>query len=221
MAKFKFTQTLQDATAEFGGPLDLDVKPSGNKAVWTDSVSGGRIVIEGKNLEAAHGGNDLLAGGRITGGVVMDVDGNKIVTISDLSVKATGLMAAYQNAGNDGIFNFLTQGDDEVIGTRGADWLIGGNGDDVMTGKAGADTFQFQDVVVLRKGAHGKSGAERDIITDFDVEGDDADSLSLLQGFEIASAHHGHDTRLDFDDGSTLLLKDVTKSEFEAYLDAI
>jgi hypothetical protein len=219
MAKFTYNQDLENGLGDFQGSLDLHVAASGNKATWTDDVSGGQIAVEGKNLAAWVDDADYLGGGKITGAVMTDGDGKTIVSIADISLKATALMTAFQNGGTEGVIYFVTQGDDTVTGSKHGDYLVGGDGSDVMTGKAGSDMFEFSSEGGEAVRARDAEVIEHDVITDFDVKGGDADLLGLYQMFVVKSVHHGDDTRLDFDDGSTLVLEGVKKSAFEHYLD--
>lgn len=217
MAKFKTNLTIDESNG-FEGSLDLKVKKQGELAVWTDDTTGAQIRATGKNFEVSGDNEDYLGGGKITGVVVTDGDDKTILTISDLNIKATKLMAAFDDGGSTGALYFLTKGDDTVVGSKTANAILGGAGDDTMTGGKGADYFQFHAEMVweqpLRKGA-----AEHDVITDFDTTGDDRDGLQYLGEFDYAKANKGHDTLITYEDGSTLLLEGVKKSEFHTYLE--
>jgi hypothetical protein len=216
MAKFKYSQNIEDALDDLEGDLMLHVKPDGRKAVWVDDVSGARIVYEGRNLAASTTDPDMLGGGRITSIEMIDPNGKPVASITEFQIKATDLMAAYESGGSAGIALYLAQGDDRVIVSKEGDLLIAGAGDDEMTGKAGSDLFEFQALVLDGRNARPVE-AERDVITDFDTRGADADELGLHQDFTYRGCHHGDDTLLTFEDGSTLLLEGVKKAAFEHY----
>lgn len=221
MPKFTYNQNLETGLGDFEGSLDLHVAASGKKAVWTDDASGGQIAVEGKNLAAWVDDADYLGAGKITSAVMTDGDGKQVVSISDISVKATGLMTAFQYGGTEGVVYFITQGNDEILGSKHGDYLVGGDGDDVMTGKAGSDMFEFSSEGGEAARSRDIEIIEHDVITDFDVKGQDADMLGLYQMYQVKGIHHGDDTRLDFDDGSTLVLEGVKKSAFEHYIDTL
>lgn len=217
MAKFKTNLTIDESNG-FEGSLDLKVKKQGELAVWTDDTTGAQIRATGKNFEVSGDNEDYLGGGKITGVVVTDGDDKTILTISDLNIKATKLMAAFDEGGATGALYFLTKGDDIVIGSKTANAIVGGAGDDTMTGGKGADYFQFHAEMVWDEELKA-AAPEHDVITDFDWKGDDRDGLQYLGEFEYAKANKGQDTLVTYEDGSTLLLEGVKKAQFADWVD--
>jgi Ca2+-binding RTX toxin-like protein len=90
-------------------------------------------------------------------------------------------------------------GDDVLEGRAGDDRLVGGTGADTLTGGAGADTFLFS------------KGDGADEITDFDPA---SDHLEIHGYTGITSTQTvGRDTRLVFENGDSLLLKNVSAGQ--------
>lgn len=217
MAIFKCSHDVESALDNLEGDLALTIRPSGNKAFWMAEVSGGGFIFEGRNLIASDSDPNLFGGGRVTSVEMVDDDGGPVIAITGLHASAVGMMDAFEAAGSLGIFYYMARGDDTVVGGKEGEYLIAGGGDDVMTGHAGSDRFEFQ--------AMGLSGrnvrpvvAEHDVITDFDTKGADADILGLHQAFTYRAINHCDDIRLDFEDGSTLVLEGVKKAAFTHYL---
>ena len=95
----------------------------------------------------------------------------------------------YGFAGNDWIFGDAGNdtlsggaGQDQLLGGTGADRLFGGAGRDILTGGADKDTFVFQSIADTR------SGAQIDVITDFQRLADKID----LSGIDANSKTPGH-----------------------------
>lgn len=218
MAIFKCSHDVENALDNLEGGLALTIRPSGSKAFWVAEVSGGGFVFEGRNLIASDSDPDHFGGGRVTSVAMTDGEGRPVIAITELHASAAGMMDAFDDAGSLGIFYYMAQGDDTVVGCKEGEYLIGGGGDDVMTGRAGSDRFEFQAGGLIGRNVRPVE-AENDVITDFDTKGIDADVLGLHQAFIYKGVHHGDDTRLDFEDGSTLVLEGVRKAAFTHYLD--
>lgn len=218
MAKLKYLQNISEQSEDFTGDFDLTVKQNGKQATWVVDGSGAQVVLEGTGLAASEEQPDWIGAGKITGVTLINGDEKQVVDISGLNIKATKLTAVYESEGVAGLLNLVTSGDDTVVGTKKADYLISGAGDDELTGKGGSDTFSFHALVFEEAG---KKSSEADVITDFDVKGDDRDYLELDQDYSVKGVHKQHDTLLTFDDGSTLLLEGVTKKQFTAYMDSL
>lgn len=218
MAKFKYSQNIEGDIG-FDGALDLQVKINGKEATWTDDVTGAEIKVFGKNFDISEDNEDYLGSGKINSVVVTDDDGKKVVTVTDLNIKATTVMAAFEELGVSGLLYAITAGDDIVVGSKQSEYLLGGAGDDVMTGGKGSDYFEFhaQTEMVLNR----KVQPEHDVITDFDWKGADADDLQYVGEYKLKGIHNGEDTRITWlDDHSTVVLEGVTKAQFKQWVDA-
>lgn len=211
MAKFKYHQIIEVAFGPFADDLSLDINKKKTEAVWS-SETGAEVRFEGIGLKGNS--DDVLTAGKITSVTVFDAEHHKALTITDLDIKATKFMDVLFDQGTDPLLFFLTKGNDRVIGNGGDDTIFGGAGNDILTGKGGSDLFYFQK---YNPGVEAKTGKETDVITDLDITGDDADQLVIQQDFVSAKTNKGQDTLLTFDDGSTLLLEGVKRSEFKEY----
>ena len=219
MAKIKW---IEPDASGFGGELELSINSSHTKAVFTDNMDGGQIIMFGENLKA-KGGN--LDSGSVDKVVFKNGDGDQIIVATDGNYKASKLGNGEEGNGAFGVYLSLfggddtvtgsngtdslmgMKGDDELFGGKGMDILVGGKGDDEMTGGLGQDAFYFEN-----------NGVQHDIIHDLDVLGEVRDELGIdAEVTKIKSVHNGHDTMLTLENGSTILLEDVKKADFEDY----
>lgn len=217
MAKIKFKQNFENGLEDFQD-LSLKVKQKGEVAVWTDTETGATIKLEGKNFAISSENEDYLSAGTVKSATLTDGDGKLFVSATDLNLKATKLMAAYEAGGSENVAFYVAKGDDIVLGSKQDDYIIGGAGDDVMTGGAGRDMFYFHAQMIWEEQVL-KTTPEHDIITDFDWKGDDSDQLQYLGEYKYKAVDNGADTRLKFEDGSTLILDGVKVAQFEKWLD--
>src|SRR5262245_35803339 len=190
MAKFKYKANI-DSDIGLDGILTMQIKKNGTEAVWTDEDTGAKITVGGKNFVASDESEYMLGGGVIKSVVVTDGDSKIVVTVSDLNLKATKVMAGFEGENVAGLLYAITAGDDTVSGNKKDQYLVAGAGDDVMTGGKGSDFFEFHALVEM--GDVLKTGPEHDIITDFDWKGEDADSLQYLGDYKLKSLNHGED----------------------------
>jgi Ca2+-binding RTX toxin-like protein len=219
MAKIKWNVATPEG---FGGELTLSVNAAHTKAVFTDEVNHGQIVMFGENLKLKAG---ALDSGSVHKVVFKNDDGNEMIVATGGKYKASALAAAEETAGPLGIYEALfigndtvigsndnntlggLRGDDEIFGGKGMDILVGGKGDDKLRGGGGLDAFYFEN-----------TGVQHDIIFDLDVLGETTDQLEInAEVTKIRSIHNGDDTMLTLDNGSTILLKDVKRADFEDY----
>ncbi|MCB1447039.1 MAG: calcium-binding protein [Rhizobiaceae bacterium] len=211
MAKFKFHHSYD--AFPFDGDLILNINSKGTKAVWTDDITGAKIITEGHDLKG--GGSDLLSSGKIESVTIIDAEGEKYLSVTGLKANARTVTDIVDSYGAEAGILYLARKADRVIGSNEDDFLVGGRHDDVMTGKAGSDYFVFSaEMQNAKSGKH----VEFDTITDFDTTGADRDYLALPEEFDFRGVHKGEDTLLTFSDGSKLLLEHVTKAEFQTYL---
>ncbi|MGV3553513.1 hypothetical protein [Rhizobium sp.] len=222
MAKIKYFSEIETVGFVFqDNAYGLSVAKSGKKAVWTDDGTDVRIVLEGTGLKASKDDDNALSAGKITGLEVYGMDGKIVVDVANLNIKATKLSAALEDGNLISALYFFTSGNDKVVGTNKGETVFSGGGDDILTGRGGSDIFAFQAPAIPNRGFEKSPGRiEHDVITDFDTTGPDADYLYFDQDMKNSKGvNKGQDTLIKFDDGSTLLLEDVTWKQFQKYLD--
>jgi Ca2+-binding RTX toxin-like protein len=220
MAKLKFLRNLEAEIGAFqDGFYALSVKKNGTEGKWVNDSTDVKIIVEGSGLKEAKDESELFSAGKITDLTAVNADGKVVLDISDLNLKAAKLSAAFAEGGVMAAIQQLMKSDDSAIGTGKSDFVLSGSGDDVLTGKGGSDVFIFQELNLKAREAQ---SSEFDTITDFDTKGDDMDFLEGNPDIaNVKGTHQGQDALITFDDGSKLLLEDVTKKEFNAYLDQL
>lgn len=157
-----------------------------------DRITGG----SGDDTVRGGSGDDTVRGGSGNDRVIGD-------TGSDFLEGNNGNDALYAAGGHDTLFGGA--GNDTLRGGGGRDSLVGGTGDDSLVGGGSDDVFE----IAFGDGA--------DYIADFDQNGDD---VLLLVGFgsdfdrayEVrrAADQVGDDVLIDFGDGQSLLIADIT-----------
>jgi Ca2+-binding RTX toxin-like protein len=228
MAKITFAETPFGGFIYQGEP-ELAINNAHTKAVYTDNVTGDKIIITGENLTAQAGDDDLFASGTIEKVKLQRADGEIMLTVSDGHFNAEKLSKALDHDGvyglysgmlggkdaitgstnNDGIIGLT--GDDLISGGKGNDTIRGGLGDDEMSGGNGSDTFVF----------YGEDKGH-DVIKDFDIEGPVLDYLEISVSIEsITKSGGGDDTLIHFDNGATVLLDGVEKADFVDYWNSL
>ncbi|MDB5551567.1 MAG: hypothetical protein JWL86_1551 [Rhizobium sp.] len=226
MAKIVFSDAEPVGDPLEGG-LDLSINTNHTRAVFTDDMGGGRIVMVGSNLKADAMDENLFSTGKIEKVVFQAADGEAFITVTggNYSAKSIGEAAAADDAsgvyhalfggkdhvtgssGMDYLYGF--KGDDEIFGRGGGDSIYGGLGDDEMTGGKGQDYFVFT----------AADGAGHDIITDFHIAGSQMDHLDLdVDILSVKKAGGGDDTLITLETGGTILIEDVKRADFIDYL---
>ncbi|MEY8833378.1 DUF4347 domain-containing protein [Phaeobacter italicus] len=189
-----------------------------------DTIFGGRgndSVFAGKGNDNVYGraDDDHLRGGwgddTIHGG-----------TGSDTILAGQGHDTVYGGEGSDRVRAgwgddkvFLGLADDHVFGGKGNDTLIGGMGRDTLNGGAGNDRLRGgadSDTFIFAK------GRGMDTIADFDATMD----VLELRNFGFSSpqealsfgGQQGDDFVFSFDDGSGLILRDVSEAELSSVM---
>lgn len=220
MVKATFTSLLDFDTIDTyynDDALTLKVE-HGHKAVYVDTETHDRIVVEGKNF--TYDG-DLLVGGTIKDVTFEGSEGGVFATITHAHYDAqhfanvlmqTGVRETVRSAfhGDDvldgsGARDVLwgAAGDDILRGHRGGDTLEGGKGDDHLAGGAGSDVFIFD---------HGDGS---DQINHFDADGggkaQDYIGVHSMDDFSIHKS--GDDTVVDFGNGDMITLVGVDRAD--------
>lgn len=226
MAKFQYGHIGAQEGNPFPGTLELEINAGKSKGTYTDDENGATITIVGDGLKEA-GETDLFKAGNIDHIVFRDAAKNTLLTV-DGDYKATDLSDAFAEGGVLGLTKFLFRGKDEILGGLGNDLLFGLAGNDTISGGRGTDAIEGgRGNDVLTGGRHTdmflfnpSENTGRDIITDFHTTGEQLDYLSATV-VSWVKANKGHDTLLTLDTGSTVLLEDVTRTEYQAYLELI
>jgi Ca2+-binding RTX toxin-like protein len=167
----------------------------------------------GRNvLNDTNGGQDTINAAAISSASRIDLSaGTATLAGASLTIQNPGLIenliggefndTLIGNAANNTLIG--GRGNDSLSGGDGVDALFGGLGGDTMTGGNGGDLFVID-----------KDPGATDVITDFAVEVDKlvvsgfaADTWSALQ-----LTAQGADTKIDFGNGQTVLLKGVQPS---------
>lgn len=215
MAKLNYKLPVMNYQEDFATDFDLEVAKSGKTATWESEDTGAKVVVTGSKLVDADEG-DHFESGTITGFTVYGGDNKVLLDVTGLKLKADKLTAVFEEDDLFGALNLVTAGNDTVIGSKKNDFLFSGGGNDVLSGKGGVDVFSFHaaDFSELEK-----KSSERDVITDFETTGKGKDLLDLvdLEVVGTKAINGKHDMQLTFDDGSMLVLEDVSKKEWNAY----
>ncbi len=219
MVKATFTSQLDFESLDHyydESSLELKTERSG-KAVYVDTESHNKIVLEGSNFTYA---GDMLTGGTITDIAFKNGDGDVYASITNADYDAEKLQNALVNKGFDGMLSYAFRDDDVLIGSSARDWLWGGRGDDVLKGHGGRDLLdgdKGNDTLIGGGGSdlfvfHKNDG--NDTIKDFDADGggrhQDYIGVDSMNDFSIHKS--GNDTVVEFDDGHTVTLVDVQRS---------
>ena len=220
MAKLTYKLPVLDYSADFMGDFDLEVANNGKSATWENEETGAKVVVTGTKLVDADEG-DHFESGSITGFKVYNGNEKLLLDVSGLQLKAAKLTAAFEDDDIFAALNLVIAGNDKVIGTKKSEFLFSGAGNDVLTGKGGSDTFSFQSNSLDEIE---KKSKERDVITDFETaKGKERDFLDLgdLEIAKVSYINKKQDTQLTFDDGSVLVLEDVSKKEWTSYANSV
>lgn len=217
-----WTLTVQDAlTGETGTINSWSLEISGKYAeyddiyVYTDEFS--TLTDTDRLALSDSDGDDTINTSAISSDTILDLNAGNTSTIDGKNVvisSGTVIERAISGDGNDTLtgntsnnFLFGGRGNDTLSGGDGNDYLFGAWGVDDLTGGAGKDRF------FVRADDTGSN-----IIQDFSLN----DDFITLVGFTDASSFYdfnvsiiGSDTQLEFDNGQTLLLKNVDYFDLE------
>ncbi|MGL9621324.1 VCBS domain-containing protein [Bradyrhizobium sp. U531] len=172
----------------------------------------------GFNSFQGQGGNDLITGNGSTQLMFANATSGVIVNLANGTVDGDG------SVGHDTITGGVTSvsgsnfddtitgsaGNDQLLGNSGNDLLGGGAGNDSLNGGTGADTFIYA------------VGGGADTIVDFlHADADKIDltgvpGVSSLADIQALATQQGSNTVIDFGNGDTLTLLNVTLSNLTA-----
>ena len=201
-----------------------------NRAIYEDNDTGDRWILEGFGLE--YDGQGKLTGGIVTSMEYADKKGDLFVTYSDFTYHIPADRQLFEI--HTGISLYVTQSNDDVIGSRQNDYLNGYQGNDFIFGSKGRDDLRGEDGDDILKGGGGKDflwagrgndwvtggggkdafqflyGEGQDVITDFNVRKDVF--YADWEGIEAIS-QVGNDTVIDWGEGDQLTLIGVNANQ--------
>ncbi|RYG67563.1 calcium-binding protein [bacterium] len=190
----------------------------GTTSATFQEPDGDRILLEGKQLKFEDG---VLVSGTLTKVEFSDFEHANYGTMTG-DMKASAFNVAYGDM--DALLERLSAGNDRIIGTDNSDYLEGykgndtikggagrdiiwaGRGDDNLFGGEGADYFSFY--------AIGTKSEGDDRIYDFDAVGGGNEQDYISCEAEPISIHkNGKNVIIDFEDGASITLIDVKRSD--------
>ena len=197
--------------------LELRTEKS-QKAVFVDTESGDRIVLEGTNF-SYHGG--ALVGGTITDITFNGSEGGAFATITNAAYDADNLASVLTNNGVQDMLRAAFKGDDHLIGSNARDVLWGAAGDDSLRGRGAHDTLEGGKGDDTLSGGKGSdififdNGDGTDRVIDFDAigGGKDQDYIGVQSMNDFTLRRSGADTVVDFGNNDTITLVGVHRSD--------
>ncbi|MBR0926560.1 VCBS domain-containing protein [Bradyrhizobium diazoefficiens] len=172
----------------------------------------------GFNSFQGQGGNDTITGNGSTQILFANATAGVIVNLAngtadgDASVGHDTIVGGVTNVSGSNFNDTITgsSGNDQLFGNGGSDLLSGGAGNDALNGGIGADTFVYT------------TGGGADVIGDFlQADADKIDltgvpGISTLADIQALATQQGPNTVIDFGNGDTLTLLNVTLSNLTA-----
>ena len=197
--------------------LELRVERS-QRAVYVDTESGNRIVLEGKNF--SYNG-DVLVGGTITDATFKGSEGGDFATITNANYDAESLAGILVNSGVQDMLRSAFKADDQLIGSAARDVLWGAAGDDTLRGRGAGDTLKGGKGDDLLNGGKGSdififdNGDGSDRVLDFDAigGGKDQDYIGVEAKDDFTIRRSGSDTVIDFGNDDIITLVGVHRSD--------
>ncbi|MDT4743632.1 VCBS domain-containing protein [Bradyrhizobium sp. WYCCWR 12699] len=172
----------------------------------------------GFNSFQGQGGNDTITGNGSTQILFANATAGVIVNLAngtadgDASVGHDTIVGGVTNVSGSNFNDTITgsSSNDQLFGNGGSDLLSGGAGNDALNGGIGADTFVYT------------TGGGADVIGDFlQADADKIDltgvpGISTLADIQALATQQGPNTVIDFGNGDTLTLLNVTLSNLTA-----
>ncbi|WP_146006582.1 calcium-binding protein [Bradyrhizobium forestalis] len=213
------TINLQAGTASGDGSIGHDTFTGVNSATGSNLAdSFDATGFAGFNAFQGQGGNDIITGNGSTQILFANATSGVIVNLAtgtadgDGSVGHDTIVGGVTNVAGSNFNDTITgsNGNDQLFGNGGNDLLSGGAGNDALNGGIGADTFVYA------------TGGGADIIGDFvQADADKIDltgvpGVSTLADIQALATQQGPNTVIDFGNGDTLTLLNVTLSNLTA-----
>jgi hypothetical protein len=220
MARIELTTELNfEEISNYYTDTSLELRRDNDeKAVFVDTDTGNRIIFEGDDFSS--NGNSLTAG-TVDEVTFRNADGEEFAVIRDADYNAEKLSDLLLDKSVDAMLRYAFRQDDLVVGSSGRDLVWTGNGDDVLRGKGARDMLEGGNGDDRLIGGGGADifvfahGDDKDEVVDFDASGggrnQDYIGVESLNDFDVRKS--GDDTIIDFDDGHTLTLLDVRRSQ--------
>ncbi|WIW47860.1 VCBS domain-containing protein [Bradyrhizobium sp. 62B] len=207
------------------GSVTGDVSVGHDSFVGVNSVYGSNFAdtydaagFIGFNSFQGQGGNDTITGNGSTQILFANATAGVIVNLAngtadgDASVGHDTIVGGVTNVSGSNFNDTITgsSGNDQLFGNGGSDLLSGGAGNDALNGGIGADTFVYT------------TGGGADVIGDFlQADADKIDltgvpGISTLADIQALATQQGPNTVIDFGNGDTLTLLNVTLSNLTA-----
>jgi Ca2+-binding RTX toxin-like protein len=195
--------------------LDLQTDRA-NKAVYVDTDSGNKIIIEGAGF--SYDG-EIIEKGRIEEITFVNGTGDEFAVTTHVNMGAERLSSLLLGDGVQSMMRVALRQDDVIYGSANADVLFGSAGDDVLKARAGADELDGGKGDDRLIGGGGSdlfifvAGGD-DVVSDFDATGggDAQDYIGVESMDGIRIRDHGDDVVVHFDNGDSLTLLDVKRS---------
>ena len=215
MAQVKLNASLNGN--EFGdfytsSELELRIERDG-KAVYVDTDSGNRIVLEGSGFSYK---GDMITAGEVDDIRFVNANGRDFGVAANVDASAERLSSLLLDSGVQAMMRTVLRQQDTVYGSTQADVLFGGGEEDILRGRGGSDELdggRGDDRLVGGAGSDlfiFTSGGD-DTIADFDAtgggNGQDYIGVESMNNFKIRD--DGDDVVIRFDNGDTLTLLDV------------
>jgi serralysin len=215
MANVKLTARLNgDDVGSFYADDSLELRTDRDgRAVYVDTDTGNRIVIEGSGFSYA---GDMINSGEVDDITFLNDNGKVLGAAHNVDLSGERLSSVLLDNGVNAMMRTVLRREDTVYGSAQADMLFGGHDDDILRGRGGRDEIDGGKGDDRLVGAGGSdlfiftSGGD-DTIADFDStgggNGQDYIGVESMSGFKIRD--DGDDVLIRFDNGDTLTLLDV------------
>lgn len=215
MAQVKLTARLHgDELGSFytADSLELRTERDG-RAVYLDTDSGNRIVIEGSGFSYS---GDMITSGEVDDITFLNDNGKVLGSAHNVDLSGDRLSSQLLDHGVNAMMRSVLNHQDTVYGSAQADVLFGGRDEDILRGRGGSDELDGGKGDDRLVGGGGSdlfiftSGGD-DTIADFDStgggNGQDYIGVESMNGFKVRD--DGDDVVIKWDNGDTLTLLDV------------
>jgi len=183
------------------------------RAVYVDTDTGNRIVIEGSGFSYS---GDMIKSGAVDDITFLNDNGKVLGAAHNVDLSGERLSSMLLDNGVNAMLRTVLRHEDTIYGSAQADVLFGGNDEDILRGRGGGDELDGGNGDDRLVGGGGSdlfiftSGGD-DTIADFDAtgggSGQDYIGVESMNNFKIRD--DSDDVVIRFDNGDTLTLLDV------------